>query len=52
VLFLGKAEMLLSHGALFLPVDLKRRTFRKAPGPTGPTAPRTPTPSRWSTGWS
>ncbi|GAA4693192.1 PAS domain S-box protein [Pseudonocardia yuanmonensis] len=31
VLFLGKAEMLLSHGALFLPVDLKRRTFRKAP---------------------
>jgi two-component system CheB/CheR fusion protein len=31
VLFLGKAEMLLSHGALFLPIDLKRRTFRKAP---------------------
>ncbi len=29
VLFLGKAEMLLSHGALFVPVDLKRRTFRK-----------------------
>ena len=25
VLFLGKAEMLLSHGALFLPIDLKRR---------------------------
>jgi two-component system, chemotaxis family, CheB/CheR fusion protein len=31
VLFLGKAEMLLSHSALFTPVDLKRRTFRKIP---------------------
>ncbi|GEL25838.1 chemotaxis protein CheR [Pseudonocardia sulfidoxydans NBRC 16205] len=31
VLFLGKAEMLLSHGATVMPVDLKRRTFRKAP---------------------
>jgi two-component system, chemotaxis family, CheB/CheR fusion protein len=30
VLFLGKAEMLLSHARLFLPVDLKRRFFRKA----------------------
>jgi two-component system, chemotaxis family, CheB/CheR fusion protein len=30
VLFLGKAEMLLSHGRLFLPVDLKRRFFRRA----------------------
>ena len=30
VLLLGKAEMLLSHGALFTPVDLKRRIFRKA----------------------
>ena len=30
VLFLGKAEMLLSHGALFTPVDLKQRIFRKA----------------------
>ncbi|GAA4609430.1 two-component system CheB/CheR fusion protein [Actinoplanes octamycinicus] len=28
-LFLGKAEMLLSHGNLFLPTDLKRRIFRK-----------------------
>src|SRR5262249_11719400 len=28
VLFLGKAEMLLSHSGLFLPVDLKRRVFR------------------------
>ncbi|MFG1928403.1 CheR family methyltransferase [Cryptosporangium sp. NPDC048952] len=30
VLFLGKAEMLLSHGQLFTPLDLKRRFFRKA----------------------
>ncbi len=29
VLFLGKAERLLSHRALFLPIDLKRRMFRK-----------------------
>jgi two-component system, chemotaxis family, CheB/CheR fusion protein len=36
VLFLGKAEMLLSHGALFLPIDLKRRTFHKAPRTDGP----------------
>jgi two-component system CheB/CheR fusion protein len=28
-LFLGKAEMLLSHGRLFVPIDLKRRVFRK-----------------------
>jgi two-component system, chemotaxis family, CheB/CheR fusion protein len=31
VLFLGKAEMLLSHSMLFLPIDLKRRIFRKVP---------------------
>src|SRR5581483_11289886 len=30
-LFLGKAEMLLTHGQLFTPVDLKRRVFRKVP---------------------
>jgi len=30
-LFLGKAEMLLSHGALFTPIDLTRRIFRKVP---------------------
>jgi len=29
VLLLGKAEMLLSHADLFVPVDLKRRIFRK-----------------------
>jgi two-component system CheB/CheR fusion protein len=31
VLFLGKAEMLLSHGSLFAPIDLKRRVFRRVP---------------------
>jgi two-component system CheB/CheR fusion protein len=31
VLFLGKAEMLLSHAAYFRPVDLKRRFFEKNP---------------------
>jgi two-component system, chemotaxis family, CheB/CheR fusion protein len=31
VLFLGKAEMLLSRTALFTPIDLKRRLFRKVP---------------------
>ena len=29
LLFLGKAEMLLSHSAYFRPVELKRRFFRK-----------------------
>ena len=29
VLFLGKAEMLLSHSRIFDPIDLKRRLFRK-----------------------
>ncbi|GAA1781894.1 PAS domain S-box protein [Luedemannella flava] len=33
ILFLGKAEMLLSHATLFQPVDLKRRIFRKVPRP-------------------
>jgi two-component system CheB/CheR fusion protein len=28
-LFLGRAEMLLTHGALFTPVDLKQRMFSK-----------------------
>jgi two-component system CheB/CheR fusion protein len=31
VLFLGKAEMLLTHSALFAPIDLRRRIFRKVP---------------------
>jgi two-component system CheB/CheR fusion protein len=34
ILVLGKSEMLLSHGALFTPLDLKRRVFRKVGGPT------------------
>jgi two-component system, chemotaxis family, CheB/CheR fusion protein len=29
ILFLGKAEMLLTHAQLFAPVDLRRRIFRK-----------------------
>jgi len=29
ILFLGKAEMMLGHGHLFVPVDLKRRVFVK-----------------------
>ncbi|HKU44436.1 MAG TPA: CheR family methyltransferase [Polyangiales bacterium] len=29
ILFLGKAEMLLTHSALFTPLDLKRRLFTK-----------------------
>src|SRR5262245_66176664 len=33
VLFLGKAEMLLSHSGMFSPVDLKRRVFRAVPRP-------------------
>jgi two-component system, chemotaxis family, CheB/CheR fusion protein len=36
VLFLGKAEMLLSHTNLFMPIDLKRRLFRKV-APQHPT---------------
>jgi two-component system CheB/CheR fusion protein len=32
LLFLGKAEMLLSHSRIFDPLDLKRRMFRKTPG--------------------
>jgi two-component system CheB/CheR fusion protein len=31
VLFLGKAEMLLSHAAYFTPIELKRRFFAKVP---------------------
>ncbi|WP_326950439.1 PAS domain S-box protein [Amycolatopsis sp. NBC_01307] len=36
MMFLGKAEMLLSHGRIFEPLDLKRRVFRKvANSPVG-----------------
>jgi two-component system CheB/CheR fusion protein len=37
VLLLGKAEMLLSHGAIFAPIDLKRRVFRRVPRVPYPT---------------
>jgi two-component system CheB/CheR fusion protein len=30
-LFLGRAEMLLMHGSIFEPVDLKQRVFRRVP---------------------
>jgi two-component system CheB/CheR fusion protein len=40
ILFLGKAEMLLNHTAIFEPLDLKRRFFRKAVrGETNPLVP-------------
>jgi two-component system CheB/CheR fusion protein len=32
VLVLGRSEMLISHGDLFQPIDLKRRVFRKVVG--------------------
>ncbi|MDX6212516.1 MAG: two-component system, chemotaxis family, CheB/CheR fusion protein [Frankiales bacterium] len=35
VLFLGKAEMLLGHGDLFAPLDLKRRFFTRVPAENG-----------------
>jgi two-component system CheB/CheR fusion protein len=31
VLFLGRAEMLLTHNQLFIPLDLKQRVFAKVP---------------------
>lgn len=34
-LFLGHAEMLLSHGDRFMPLNLKHRVFRKVQGPRG-----------------
>ncbi|MGY1691548.1 CheR family methyltransferase [Geodermatophilus sp. SYSU D01105] len=44
LLFLGKAEMLLSHNQLFSPVDLTRRFFRKRDGGPGPERrPQVPT---------
>jgi two-component system CheB/CheR fusion protein len=33
-LVLGRSEMLFSHGAMFVPIDLKRRVFRATPKPT------------------
>ncbi len=34
LLVLGKSEMLITQSALFTPIDLKRRIFRKVPRPT------------------
>ncbi|MEV6927262.1 CheR family methyltransferase [Dactylosporangium sp. NPDC051485] len=39
VLFLGKAEMLLRHAALFEPLDLRRRIFQRATQPTADGLP-------------
>ncbi|GAB3603623.1 PAS domain S-box protein [Kineococcus gypseus] len=46
VLFLGKAEMLLSQSALFAPVDLKNRLFRRlgAARPSARTTTAVPVP--------
>jgi two-component system, chemotaxis family, CheB/CheR fusion protein len=38
ILFLGRAEMLLTHGSLFTPLDLKCRIFAKVPPPARPLA--------------
>jgi two-component system CheB/CheR fusion protein len=38
VLFLGKAEMLLSHSRIFEAIDLKHRLFRKSPDSVVPQA--------------
>lgn len=38
-LFLGKAEMLLNHADRFVPVDLRKRLFRKAFGTGAEPAP-------------
>src|SRR3954451_7765034 len=35
ILFLGKSEMLVTHAALFRPVDMKCRVFAKVPRPQG-----------------
>jgi two-component system CheB/CheR fusion protein len=38
IIFLGRAEMLLTHGTLFTPLDLKCRVFAKIPPPARPGA--------------
>lgn len=50
VLFLGKAEMLLSHGTLFIPMDLKRRVFRRVPRAMPITGPVLAEPAANGTG--
>jgi two-component system, chemotaxis family, CheB/CheR fusion protein len=46
VLFLGKAEMLLTHGSRFTPLDLKRRLFRRVPRLTPYSEVESSDPSR------
>jgi len=41
-LFLGRAEMLLGHSALFAPLNLKCRIFTKVPQPGARARPRPP----------
>ena len=41
-LFLGRAEMLLSHSTLFTPLNLKCRVFAKLPQPGAAARPRVP----------
>jgi two-component system CheB/CheR fusion protein len=50
LLFLGKAEMLLSHGQLFAPVDLGRRFFRKREARTAAGRRPAPVPAREEAG--
>ncbi|MDF1506022.1 protein-glutamate O-methyltransferase CheR, partial [Roseisolibacter sp. H3M3-2] len=48
-LLLGRAETIQTHGTLFVPVDLRRRVFTKAPGSAArvrPTAPPRAAPPR------
>jgi two-component system CheB/CheR fusion protein len=45
VLLLGKAETLLSHGSMFVPIDLKRRIFRKMSTATSRMTPALPKPA-------
>ncbi|GAA4609428.1 two-component system CheB/CheR fusion protein [Actinoplanes octamycinicus] len=52
VLFLGKAEMLLSRGDMFTSVDLKRRIFRKAPVSAPRAAPAAARPAAAGTLWA
>ena len=44
-LFLGRAEMLLSHGTLFTPLNLKCRVFAKVPQPGAAARARVPVPA-------
>jgi two-component system, chemotaxis family, CheB/CheR fusion protein len=49
-LFLGRAEMLLTRGDLFTPLDLKCRVFLRVPLPSVPPRPRLKNPATDSNG--